>query len=222
MMSSRRPGGPERVPRFSSSVRALHWLHAAAFLVLLGTGLITFVPALGGLTGHRFIVRNLHIFMGFVLVLGPIVVFALGDRRGLRRDLGEIDRFDADDVKALKRPWRALSGSAGPYGRFTPAQKLNAIFTAATIVLFFVTGVIMWQFPRFPGWVVRNANFVHDWLTLAAALVWLWHVYFAAVHPSTREALRGITLGWVRADWALQHHEKWYRLGKKTSRDAEE
>jgi formate dehydrogenase subunit gamma len=35
------------------------------------------------------------------------------------------------------------------------------------------------------------------------------HLYLAVIHPRTRHALRGITLGDVREDWAREHHRKW-------------
>jgi cytochrome b subunit of formate dehydrogenase len=35
------------------------------------------------------------------------------------------------------------------------------------------------------------------------------HLYLALIYPSTRHALRGMTTGSVRRDWAEQHHKKW-------------
>ena len=35
------------------------------------------------------------------------------------------------------------------------------------------------------------------------------HLYLSLIHPTTRHALRGITLGTVREDWARTHHTKW-------------
>ena len=35
------------------------------------------------------------------------------------------------------------------------------------------------------------------------------HLYLALIHPATRHALRGMTLGDVREDWAEEHHPKW-------------
>ena len=36
-----------------------------------------------------------------------------------------------------------------------------------------------------------------------------FHVYLAVIHPATRPALRGMTLGSVRRDWAEHHHADW-------------
>jgi formate dehydrogenase subunit gamma len=50
---------------------------------------------------------------------------------------------------------------------------------------------------------------VHDVLTLLSVLLVLGHLYLALVHSTTRHALRGMTLGDVREDWARTHHSKW-------------
>jgi formate dehydrogenase subunit gamma len=35
------------------------------------------------------------------------------------------------------------------------------------------------------------------------------NLYLAVIHPATRHALRGITVGTVSEEWATQHHPKW-------------
>ena len=65
-----------RLPRFSRTERALHWVHASAFLVLLGSGL-AWLAALG-------------------------LVLLAGDRRRLLAAAREVDRFDADDRAWLR------------------------------------------------------------------------------------------------------------------------
>ena len=43
------------------------------------------------------------------------------------------------------------------------------------------------------------------------------HLYLALIHPTTRHALRGMTSGTVREDWARKHHAKWVRESIRTS-----
>ncbi len=204
---------PERLPKFTRTARAVHWLHALGFMTLLVTGLIIFIPALSAQVDHRPVIRQLHILVGVELVLGPILVAALGNLRAVWEDVKEVDTWDDDDFEWVKRTIgiaRQVFGERVPQGRFNAGQKLNSIFTAATLLGFLATGIIMWQFKRFPVWLVENANVLHDWLTIAVLLVWLGHVYLAVANPGTRESLRGITLGWVKAGWAQEHHRKWY------------
>src|SRR2546421_157454 len=41
------------LPRFGRTERALHWVHASAFFVLLGSGLCLYLPGLAQLVGRR-------------------------------------------------------------------------------------------------------------------------------------------------------------------------
>ena len=52
---------------------------------------------------------------------------------------------------------------------------------------------------------------VHDWVMWISLVLLVGHLYLAVIHPATRHALRGMTLGSVRYDWAEQHHPKWVR-----------
>ncbi len=49
-----------RVERFSRTERALHWTHATAFLVLLASGLCLYLPALSELVGRRWLFKDIH------------------------------------------------------------------------------------------------------------------------------------------------------------------
>jgi len=42
-------------------------------------------------------------------------------------------------------------------------------------------------------------------------------LYLAVLHPATRHALRGMTLGDVDREWALEHHRKWAESADPTS-----
>src|SRR5437867_9505978 len=125
-----------RLPRFSRTERALHWVHASAFFVLLGSGLVLYLPHLSELVGNRPVVKAVHIDTAIAWVLALALVVLVGDRRGLRRTLRELDSFDADDRLWLKRV-------PAPQGRFNAGQKVNAALTAAFAVLFAGSGVLL-------------------------------------------------------------------------------
>ena len=44
---------PVYLRRFSRTERLLHWVHASAFFVLLGSGLVLYVPRLSEAVGRR-------------------------------------------------------------------------------------------------------------------------------------------------------------------------
>lgn len=190
------------VQRFSRTERMVHWIHAVAFFVLLGSGLVLYLPQLSELVGRRPLVRDVHVYTALAWVLALALAVALGDRSGLRRTLRELDRFDADD-----RRW--LRGRRVPQGRFNAGQKLNAAITASFAVLFAVSGLLLWLGERNTGLRFDSTIVLHDGLTLVSLLLLVGHLYLALIYPSTRHALRGMTRGTVRRDWAREHHRKW-------------
>ncbi len=190
------------VPRFGRTERALHWTHAVAFLVMLATGLILMLPSLSEVVARRQLVKNIHLLaaVGWVVLIGAILV--LGDRAMLREDWRQIETLDRDD-----RRW--LLGRRSPQGKFNAGQKLNALLTASFALLFLLSGFFLWLGERDHRFLFDGTGTVHVTLTWISLVVLVGHLYLALVHPSTRHALRGVTRGDVREDWAARHHAKW-------------
>ncbi|MGZ4386732.1 MAG: cytochrome b/b6 domain-containing protein, partial [Gaiellaceae bacterium] len=141
-----------------------------------------------------------------------VLIVLLGDRRGLRRTVRELNLFDADDRRWLRRRW-------APQGRFNAGQKLNAAVTAAFAVLFAVSGFLLWLGERDTRFRFANTILLHDGLMWVALVLVAGHLYLSLLYPMTRHALRGITLGSVRRDWARQHHEKWVAAEEEQAAD---
>lgn len=188
--------------RFSRTERALHWVHALAFFALLATGLLLYLPSLAALVSRRPLVKAVHIYVAVAWALALLLVVVVGDRKTLRRTLRELDLFDRDD-----RRW--LLGKRTPQGRFNAGQKLHAVVQAAFAVLFAVSGFLLWYGERDTRFRLPGTILLHDGLMYAAFVLVTGHLYLAVVYPRTRHALRGITLGSVREDWARAHHRKW-------------
>ena len=208
MATTSTPGSGSRtatsryVERFSLTERTLHWVHASAFLVLLGSGLVLYVPRLSEAVARRHFVKDLHVYTAVAWALAILLVVALGDRRRLGATLRELDLFDEDDRLWLRRiPTRQ--------GRFNAGQKLNAALTAAFALLFTVSGFLLWYGERNPRYRLPSTILVHDGLMYVSLVVLLGHLYLALIYPSTRHALRGMTVGTVRREWAREHHSKW-------------
>jgi formate dehydrogenase subunit gamma len=189
--------------RFSRTERTLHWANAAFFGFLLATGLILYLPALSIAVGRRPLVQSVHFWSGvaWIAVLAAIVL--VGDRRGILRTARELDRFDRDDLRWLggRRP--------APQGRFNAGQKLNAALTAAFTLLFLGSGLLLWFGERNTRLRFASTVVLHDGLMYVSLALLVGHLYLAVIHPTTRHALRGITLGTVSEDWAARHHPKW-------------
>jgi len=191
------------VRRFSRTERTLHWANAIGFFFLLATGLILYLPSLAVFVGRRPLIQDLHFWsgVGWVSVLALIV--AGGDRRGLARLAREVDRFDRDDLRWLARRHPA------PQGRFNAGQKLNIALTAAFTFLFLLSGLLLWFGERDTRFRFASTVLLHDGLMYLALMLLVGHLYLAVIHPATRHALRGITLGTVEKEWAARHHAKW-------------
>ena len=190
------------VRRFSRTERAVHWVHASAFLVLLGSGLVLYLPSLAAEIGRRPLVKDVHLFTALAWAVALVSVVVVGDRRGLRATARELDVFDADD-----RRW--LRGRRAPQGRFNAGQKLNAALTAAFALLLAVSGVLLWLGERDTRFRFDSTIVLHDVVAYLSVALLAGHLYLAVIHPTTRHALRGMTVGTVREDWAREHHAKW-------------
>jgi formate dehydrogenase subunit gamma len=199
-MTSDRTG--RYVRRFSRTERVLHWANALGFLVLLGSGLVLYLPSLAVLVGRRPLVKDVHFWsgIGWMSALALIVLF--GDRRGLLRTARELDALDADDGR-----W--LLGKRAPQGRFNAGQKINASLTAAFTVLFLVSGLLLWLGERDTRFRFASTVVLHDGLMYVSFVLLVGHLYLALIYPATRHALRGMTLGSVDESWAARHHAKW-------------
>ena len=180
----------------------MHWVHATAFLVLLGSGFCLYLPSLAEAFGRRPLLKAIHLYTALGWALGLMVVVAVGDHRALRRTLREIDRFDADD-----RAW--LARRRAPQGRLNAGQKLNAVVTASFAVLFAVSGTLLWLGERDTRFRFAGTLLVHDWLMLVSLVLFCGHLYLALLYTRTRHALSGMTRGWVREDWARRHYPAW-------------
>jgi formate dehydrogenase subunit gamma len=190
------------VSRFSPTERAVHWVHATAFFVLLASGAVLYVPALSVAVSDRPLVKDVHLYTAVAWVAALTAVVLLGDSHGLRRTIRELDLYDRDD-----RRW--LTGRQAPQGRFNAGQKLNAALTAGFAVLFALSGFLLWYGERDTRFRWASTILLHDGLAFASVVLLTGHLYLTLVHPTTRHSLRGMTRGSVRTDWAERHHAKW-------------
>jgi formate dehydrogenase subunit gamma len=192
---------PGYVRRFSPVERLLHWVNALGFFFLLATGLILYLPSLSMLVSRRQTIQGIHFWggVGWLAALAAVVV--LGGRR-LLATARELDSFDRDDLGWLR-------GRGGPQGRFNAGQKINAALTAAFTILFGVSGLLLWFGEQDTRYRFASTVILHDGLMYVSLALLVGHLYLALIHPATRHALRGMTVGSVSAEWAARHHAKW-------------
>jgi formate dehydrogenase subunit gamma len=199
------------VRRFGRTERALHWLSAGAFGVLMVTGLVLWLPFLATAVNDRPLMKAVHLWAAVVLGAGVVGIVLTGDRRALARTARDVDRFDRQDRAWLRgAPKRIVrGGDAPPAGRFNAGQKLNVVIVAAAWILFGVSGTFLWLGERDHTYQLGGMLFLHDVLTLVMLVVVLGHIYMAALNPRTSGGLRGMTRGTVDRNWARRHHPRW-------------
>jgi formate dehydrogenase subunit gamma len=190
--------------RFDRTERWLHWANATLVGVLVSTGAILYWGELSSIFGRRELFKEIHVIAGLCLPI-PFLLALPGRRgRGLRRDLGVLNRFSPDDFRWLR------SRGADPtvrLGKFNPGQKLNTAFVGAALVTMLATGSVMRFFGPFPLAWRTGATFVHDWTALGLGLAITGHVYLAVGDP---DALRGMLTGTVPERWARRKRPRWY------------
>jgi formate dehydrogenase subunit gamma len=199
-----------RIERFGRTERTAHWLLAATFFVMLASGLALYLPSLSNIVA-RPTAKAWHLWSAAALGIGIVLLVALGNRRALARTARDLERLDGDDARWLGGgPRRFVTGEpAPPQGRFNAGQKLNAAITLGLMVVMAVTGLLLWYGEQDTTYRYAGTVYVHDWGTFILMLLVAGHIYLAVLHPATRHALRGMTLGDVDRDWAERHHEKW-------------
>jgi formate dehydrogenase subunit gamma len=189
------------VRRFSRVERLLHWVNALGFFFLLATGLILYLPSLSILVARRQLIQDMHFWSGVAWLGALALVLVLGARRFLRT-ARELESFDRDDLRWLR-------GKKAPQGKFNAGQKINAALTAAFTVLFGVSGLLLWFGEQDTRYRFASTVILHDGLMYVSLALLVGHLYLALIHPATRHALRGMTLGTVSEEWARRHHGKW-------------
>jgi formate dehydrogenase subunit gamma len=192
------------VDRFDRTERWLHWANAGLVFVLIFTAAVLYWGELSSIFGRRALFKEIHVIAGLCLPI-PFLL-ALPGRRGraLRRDLGVLNRFSADDVR-----WLRSRGSDPTVrlGKFNPGQKLNTAFVGAALVTLLATGLVLRFFGPFPLSWRTGATFIHDWTALGLGLAVTGHVCLAVADP---DALRAMVSGSVPAAWARRKRPRWY------------
>ena len=192
-----------RVPRFTRVQRWAHGITALLMFGCLATAAALYVDSIAIAVGHRELVRTIHLWCGYLLVV-PILV-ALLISPAMRRDAREVDGFTADDKRWLRS--RDRRSGRIRVGKFNAGQKLNAALVSGAVLVMMLSGSVMLDLLGI--WPLRartGATFVHDWVALGIFLLVAGHLWYALRDP---EALRGITEGTVSEEWAERDHAEW-------------
>ncbi len=201
----------QRVLRFDRVERAVHWVNASLFMILILTGAALYFTPLIALVGRRRLIEQVHLYVGLSLPL-PLLLGVAGNwGRGLRRDVSRINGWTEADLQWLRGLVDTASGRgrAAPrprLGKFNAGQKLNAAFVAGGGLVMLGTGALLRWYVPFPLSWRAGATFVHNWLAVTFLIVIVGHITLAI---ADREALRAMLGGRVSRAWAARHAPAW-------------
>ena len=211
-----------RILRWTAWERFVHWTTAVSFLVLAVTGLSLLfgrsilIPIMGpeGFAAWAAVAMYLHELVG-PWIFTPAVAILLS--MWLVHNLPE-----RGDLEWWLKGGGIIGKSHPSSGRVNSGEKLWFWFIATVGVACIVTGVILafpleWEQTRS---TMQLSSVIHG----AAALLWIgfWmgHAYIGTI--GTEGALEGMTTGYVDANWAKQHHDRWYEQVADTAEPAAE
>src|SRR5690606_3088977 len=207
----REPASGHLIERFTFVERAVHWLNAAAFVVLGLTGILMLFGkhVLLPLTGYTIfsilaiVSKTSHNFVGPLFAVTTVAMFAIFVRDNWIRGY---------DFRWLARAGGLLSkrGEHVPSGRFNGGEK--ALFWIGVVVLGVIVSVAGFVL-NFPNFEQTRATMQMVWLVhVGAALLFValvfGHIYLGTV--GMEGALESMRSGYVDETWAKEHHRLWY------------
>ncbi len=207
----------DRVLRFSRAERWSHWVNAAAFFVLLFTGLAVFSDKfsfLATLFGGMQSARNIHRIAGVIFAFASLAILIFGDWKAFRVWMKELTTWGKDDFQFLAGFGKEFFGGhpkLPEQGRFNAGEKINSLLTLGGGTLLTITGFGMWFADSLPLWFVRWCYPLHDLAALLMTAAIIGHMYLSFLHPGSKEAMNGMLSGTVTRKFAQEHHGKWYR-----------
>ncbi len=201
------------IERFRKRTIWFHWIHTAAFLVLLITGAILFFPGLGGAAAGGA-TRSIH-RIAVVFFVGAPLVYAAFNPRLTWHFIKETFTWGSDDFRWVTRaPDYYFGGTEEkmlPQGHINTGQKAWQLITVATGVIFLVSGILMMSKDSLSPGVFQWSVIAHDVAFIAALLMLLVHIYLGALHPRMTESLRSMWDGKISRKYAQSHYGLWYK-----------
>jgi formate dehydrogenase subunit gamma len=212
----------QRVQKYTKVARIFHWVHTAAFILLVLTGIFLFVKPAAFLAQDSWS-RLVHRIAAVIFVLAPLMQL-IANRKTAMASLKNAFSWSIDDFKwAMAMPqYYFLSDEEAmpPQDEMNTGQKLWFTLLLIFSPIFVVTGILMWFFKDIlSSGVFQWSLFVHDVAFIVIFLMFLVHVYLGVIHPLMRKhggSFRAMVDGTVTAEYAKSHHGKWYeRIAKK-------
>jgi cytochrome b subunit of formate dehydrogenase len=205
----------EKIRRFSSSEIFVHWIYAVLFLTLGCTGALILIYRIFEVEIVRYEILSLiHRITGvsLIIVLVQTVILSIFIK-GFRQSWHTLRQYLkwklSDLVWLAKMPLNMMFERVAlpPAERFNPGQKLHLLVIFTVLPVFSISGLVIILVPgTLAAWVVHLICFI------PSALFILLHLLLSLINPQTRKALPAIFTGYVSAEYARRHHQRWIEV----------
>ena len=200
--------------------RVLHWTVAIFFVLALLSGFAIYSPWLyrwlTPIFGGGPMTRFLHPWFS----LGFTIAFAFQFVNWLRPM-----RWTPSDSRWMKRMRAYVSNAQKTEPRetgfFNGGQKVYFWLIVFSVVIFLLTGFLMWFDDVTPRWFVAGSYVLHDIAGLLMLAGFIVHIYEGtAAQPGT---FRSMIDGTVTDEWARTHHPAWHEdvTGERRQHEAD-
>lgn len=209
----------QKIQRFSSWQRYVHWVTAILFVALAITGIMMLfgryliIPVFGAEFGGglMWVFKRIHDFAGpaFAIALVVLVVSFMK---------GNLPAWS--DLKWFAKGGGLLGGHVSA-GRYNAGEKLW-YWLAAVVGSFVVVSGLVLDFPNFGQG--RDTMTYYHWIHSIASVIIMaasmGHIYMGTV--AMEGAFEAMASGYCDANWAKEHHDQWYEEVKETAVPIEE
>ncbi len=196
--------GADRIERFDSAERFVHWATAFLMLVCIGSVVAIQIPAAMVFFGGRTGLRIVHIISGTMLPI-PLIMGFIGFKKSkfLKADLRILGRFTKEDFRWI-RYWGNNENLV--LKKFNGGQKANYAFMNGAVVVMMISGFVMQSFTVLPLSYRIGATFTHKLFAWLIVIVIIGHIGYALTNFDSLKSM--ITLK-VSRKWAEIHCRDW-------------
>jgi len=205
-----------QVLRHDIAARFSHWFNASGILLLLYSGYklgFLFIPRELTSTAEIRFYFNLHFIGAMLFLLGA--VFWLGNMFLEPKRLDEHEPYKGS-VKDAILHYLHLAGvvkhGGSPAGKYEPSERLAFVPLTLLALIMAITGMTkmsahVWDLPKS---VLVASTAIHNWGTIALAVLLVFHILLAAVVPWAWPMMRSMITGFVSVEFVKKDHEAWY------------
>ncbi len=155
----------DKIRRFTTTERLMHWSFALPQIVLMITG--GWLLAFASQSGESAVKVNLvmtHRVAAVCFVMVPFLVFISGDAKTLIKNMRLALSWNRSDLQWFFRSAMKIivpSTSLPEVGKFNAGQKLNMLIVMILGIVFTVSGLLMWFLDGvLLAWIIHAVAFL--------------------------------------------------------------